>query len=79
LVDFNPLELTEVGEMRIRLRHDGAVVKEETHTLNMCLYFAQEIRLMLEEAGFKNVSVESGFTGLPATPDDEMVAFLARP
>ena len=79
LVDFNPLEQTEVGEMRIRLWHDGAVVKEETHTLRMCLYFAQEILLMLEEAGFGNVSVESGFTGLPATPDDEMVAFLARP
>jgi len=34
---------------------------------------------MLEEAGFRDISIESGFTGLPATPDDEMVAYLAWP
>jgi len=79
LVDFNPLEQIEVAEMRARLWRDGAVVTEELHTLGVCLYFAQEIRLMLEEAGFGQISIESGFTGLPATPDDEMVAFLARP
>jgi len=79
LVDFNPLEQIEVDEIRARLWHEGAVVKEETHTLGMCLYFAQEVRSMLDEAGFANVSVESGFSGLPATPDDAMVAFLARP
>jgi hypothetical protein len=65
--------------MRARLWHDGAIVNEEIHTLSVCLYFAEEIRLMLEEAGFRTVSLESGFTGLPATPDDPMVAFLARP
>src|SRR5258708_10404053 len=49
------------------------------HTLGVRLYFAQEIRSMLEEAGFRDISIEFGFTGLPATPDDEMVADLARP
>ncbi len=79
LADFNPLEQTELAEMRARLWHEGAVVKEELHTLGVCLYFAQEIRSMLEEVGFRDISIESGFTGLPATPDDEMVAYLARP
>jgi SAM-dependent methyltransferase len=79
LVDLNPLEQTELIEMRARLWHQGAVAKEETHRLGTCLYFAQEIRWMLEEAGFRDISIESGFTGLPATPDDVMVAYLARP
>src|SRR5467141_111346 len=79
LADFNPLEQTELAEMRARLWHEGAVVKEEIHTLGVCLYFAQEISSMLDEAGFRDVSIESGFTGLPATADDEMVAYLARP
>jgi len=34
---------------------------------------------MLEEVGFRDISIESGFTGLPATADDKMVAYLARP
>ena len=79
LVDFNPLEQTEVAEIRARLWHEGAIINEEIHTLGMCLYFAQEIRSMLEEAGFRSVSIESGFTGQPASPEDQMVAFLARP
>ncbi len=79
VIDFNPLEQTEVAEIRARLWHEGAVVNEEIHTLGICHYFAQEIRLMLEGAGFGQISIESGFTGLPATSDDPMVAYLARP
>jgi SAM-dependent methyltransferase len=79
LIDFSPLEQVEVAEIRARLWRGGTVVKEEIHTLSACLYFAQEIRSKLEAAGFSNISVESDFTGRLATPDDQTVAFLARP
>jgi len=41
-------------------------------------WFAQEILLLLDEAGFREVAVEGGYTGRPAVPDDPMVVFVAR-
>ena len=52
--------------------------KEEEYSLKENLYFAQEILLLLDEAGFRDVAVEGGFTGRPAAPDDGMVVFVAR-
>jgi hypothetical protein len=34
--------------------------------------------LLLEEAGFCDITVEGGYSGRPAVPDDPMVAFVAR-
>jgi hypothetical protein len=59
------------------LWHDGRVVKEESYTLKESLYFAQEVLLMLDEAGFREVAIESYFSGQPATADDAVVAFIA--
>jgi hypothetical protein len=42
------------------------------------VYFAQEICLMLANAGFQDVVIEGNYTGLPATGDDGMVIFVAR-
>jgi hypothetical protein len=64
--------------MRARLWHEGQIVKEEAHDLYENLYFAQEILLMLDDAGFRDVAVEGGYTGRPAVPDDPMVCFVAR-
>ena len=47
-------------------------------SLRISLYFVQEIWLMLDEAGFRDVAVEAGYTGRPATADDGMVAIVAR-
>jgi hypothetical protein len=64
--------------MRARLWHDGKLVKEEEHSLRISIYFVQELLLMLDEAGFRDVAVEAGYTGRPATADDGTVAFVAR-
>ena len=63
--------------MRARLWHEGQIVKEEAHDLHENLYFAQEILLMLDDAGFRDVAIEGGYTGRPATADDGMVVFVA--
>jgi len=34
--------------------------------------------LLLEEAGFRDLTVEGGYSGRPAVGDDPMVAFVAR-
>jgi SAM-dependent methyltransferase len=65
-------------DMRARLWREGAIVEEETSRLHNSLYFAQEIVLLLREAGFESVEIESGYTGQPATPDDGIVMFVAR-
>jgi SAM-dependent methyltransferase len=78
LLEMNPLEQMYESQVRMRLWTDGKVVREEEYSLKENLYFAQEVLLLLDEAGFRDVVVEGGFTGRPATPDDGMVVFVAR-
>jgi SAM-dependent methyltransferase len=78
VAEFDPLEQQVVLAMRARLWRDGAVAKEESYVLKSCLYFAQEIVLMLADAGFRDVVVEGNYTGMPATGDDADVIFVAK-
>ena len=78
LAEFDPLAQRKTLEMRARLWHGGQVVKEESYRLKENLYFAQEILLLLDQAGFHDLAVEGGYTGRPATANDGMVAFVAR-
>ncbi|HUF07465.1 MAG TPA: methyltransferase domain-containing protein [Candidatus Binatia bacterium] len=76
--EFDPLLQHEILDMRARLWHDGAVIAEEEHRIRLPLYFAQEILLLLDVAGFTDVVMEAQYEARPATPDDESVVFLAR-
>jgi SAM-dependent methyltransferase len=78
LADFDPLVQRLAYEVRARLWHGGAVIVEENGRLIENLYFAQELALMLDCAGFRDVRVEGRHTGTPATPDDGSVVFVAR-
>jgi len=78
LAEFDPLAQRRTLEMRARQWRGGQVVKEESYRLQESLYFAQEILLLLDEAGFHDLAVEGGYTGRPATADDGMVTFVAR-
>ena len=78
LAELDPLGQRQTLEMRARLWRGGQIVKEEAYNLQESLYFAQEILLLLDDAGFRELAVEGGYTGRPATADDGMVAFLAR-
>ncbi len=75
--EVDPLQQRTTYHIRARLWHDGQVAKEEEYDLKISLYFAQEVFLMLQHAGFREVAVEAGYTGRPATADDAMVAFVA--
>lgn len=78
VAEFDPLEQQLVLAMRARLWRDGSVVHEESYLLRACIYFAQEIVLMLTVAGFRDIEVEGNYTGTPATSDDPNVIFVAR-
>ena len=77
VAEFDPLEQQLALAMRARLWRDGSVVKEESYVLRSCVYFAQEIVLMLADAGFRDVALEGNYTGVPATGDDANVIFVA--
>jgi SAM-dependent methyltransferase len=68
----------ETLEFRCRLRRAGEVVAEEAGTLLFSLYALEELRAMLETAGFVGIEVEGRYTGVPAGPADATVVILAR-
>ena len=77
LFELDPLAQRHTLEIRARLWRDGAVVAEEQYQLGESLYFTQEVLLMLADVGFRDVTVESRYSGQPATPDDGVVMFVA--
>jgi SAM-dependent methyltransferase len=78
LAELDVLGQRHILEMRSRLFRDGEMVAEEFGRLGESLYFIPELRLMLDVAGFDDVSVEGPYNGLPATSDDGTVVVVAR-
>jgi hypothetical protein len=66
-------------ETQARLWRNGTVVSEETRSLHENLYFAPELLLLLDLAGFRDVRMEAAYEGRPATPADDTVIVVARP
>jgi SAM-dependent methyltransferase len=78
LVAVDPLDQSIVLEMRVELWRDGALEAEEIHRLTSRCYFAHELRLLLERAGFGDVVVHGDHVVADPTPEDEFVVFVAR-
>lgn len=78
LASLDPVAQRQTLEMRSRLWHDGQLIREESHALSENLYFAPELLLLLEDAGFRDVAVEAAYAGRPATSDDQALVFMAR-
>ena len=74
----DPLEQRVSLVMVARRWRDGTLEAEETHRLDIGLYFKNELLLMLERAGFENVLVHGDHVEADPTPDDEFVVFVAR-
>jgi len=77
-VGFDPLEQRVSLEMTARRWRDGALEAEETHSLDIGLYFKNELLLMLEQAGFDDVVVHGDHVEADPTPDDDFVVFVAK-
>jgi len=78
LADLDPLLQRSTYEVRVRRWRDGVPVEEEEHRLHESLYFAQELLVLLGDAGFDSVEIEAAYAGTPATPDDGAVVLVAR-
>lgn len=75
---FDPLEQRVSLAMIARRWRDGVLEAEETHRLDIGLYFKNEILLMLERAGFDDVTVHGDHVAADPTPDDDFIVFVAN-
>jgi SAM-dependent methyltransferase len=78
VLDLNPLEQTFAMQMHAEQWRDGKLIAEEEHTLKTSLYFKNEIVMMLEQAGFGNISVYGAYTEQAATKENTRLVFAAR-
>ena len=77
LLDFDPLAQLATRELRAFRWRDGELVEEEEHLLTTTLYFKDELVLMLERAGFVDITVSGQYNDEPPTPDDDFLVFAA--
>jgi SAM-dependent methyltransferase len=78
LLALDPLEQSATYAMHALMWRDGELVAEEEHRLQLALYFKHELVLMLERAGFGDVSVRGGYSDDEPSPDHEFLVFVAR-
>jgi len=70
--DFRPHEIPYFQKL------DGTLESEEDHTLDIGLYFENELLLMLERTGFESIVVHGEHTEAEATSDDDFLVFVAK-
>jgi SAM-dependent methyltransferase len=78
IIEVDPLSQRVTVEMRGFMWRDGRLVEQDEHVLKMTLYFTNELRLMLERAGFSDIEVRGDYTDEEPTSDTEFVVFTAR-
>jgi len=77
LVSIDPLEQSYVRQVRLEKWKNGEFVASEEYTLRGNMYFKNEVLLMLQVAGFRDISVYGDYTDEPATADHEELVFEA--
>ena len=78
LLDVDPLEQQVRMEMQAFMWRDGELIAEDEHLLTMTLYFKDEIVLMLERAGFVDVTVRAALTDAEPSAADDFLVYTAR-
>jgi len=78
LVSVDPLEQRSTGEMRMLLFKDEQLIADDTHTLTSNYYFRNEMRSLLEKAGFKIDAEKGDWTDQDAAADHNVITYFAR-
>jgi len=77
LLEVDPLAQRVVAQIRGHRWRDGELVEQDEHTLKMNVYFTNELRALLESAGF-SVRLRTDYTDTEPTADSRFVVFLAQ-
>jgi SAM-dependent methyltransferase len=78
LVSVDPLNQQTVGEMRTLLFKDKQLVADDTRALTSNHYFRNEMRMLLEKAGFTIEAEKGDWTDADATADHDVIVYFAR-
>jgi SAM-dependent methyltransferase len=78
LTEFDPLHQRLTAEIRANLWRENRLVAEEESAIQINLYFANELMMMLDNAGFAHAEIRAGYSERPATAPDTFVVFIAR-
>ena len=78
MLDLDPLEQSYLHQMRAERWQDGDLIAEEEYTLREQMYFKNEVVMMLERAGFQDISVQGDYTEEDATSDHSQLVYIAR-
>lgn len=78
LFSLDPVEQTYELEMRMTQVHDGRILAEEQRLLRGNIYFKNELLLMLEKAGFSEITVTGDYTDEAPRPTHRDLVFMAK-
>jgi SAM-dependent methyltransferase len=76
--DVNLSEQTLLSKRRYDLHVDGQCVRSEVHAHLLRWYFHDEALLLLERAGFEDVTTYADYTDRPATQGSKTIIYGAR-
>ncbi len=74
---LDPLEQTFTREVRLEKWSNGALTTSEQYVLQGNMYFKNQMLLMLNIAGFRNISLHGGYTDQTPSVDHRELVFLA--
>ena len=77
VVAFDPLEQRVTRQMRTLLWRDGQLIAEEEYRLTENLYFRNELRQMIEHAGFEIEAIQGDYSEAVATAEYDVIVFIA--
>ena len=76
-LDLDPLEQHYTRQVRLEKWVSGARVASEEYTLHGNLYLKSEVMLLLEVAGFAEITVQGDYRSEEATPEHRVLVFTA--
>jgi SAM-dependent methyltransferase len=77
MVSLDPLEQRMVRQVRIEKWVSGKLIDSQEFTQHRTLYLPNEMLLMLQVAGFRQITIRGDYTDESATPDSEELIFTA--
>lgn len=77
-LSVDPLDQSAVLEIEAAKWQDGKLIAEERHELTLRMYFRDELRMLLERAGFVDVEIRGGYAGDWPSADHDFLVYRAR-
>ena len=77
-VSLDPVTRVRTRQIRVGLWRDGELIEAEERALRLCLYSADELIDLLQQAGFSPPEIVDGYVGGYGVGDEPAAVFLAR-